>query len=382
VPSKRDVKCKGSCGTLIARQCATGYCQKCYNLKRAVPVVLKPVEQIATDRDKVRSSAVITDLKAKYAESLKTIEGLEHDLNVSGRIAEGIDTYTIHPQQRKGTGKSEGTIVAVFSDTHLEERVKLGQVNGLNEHNIDISRIRMDNFFKGSLRLTRLLQQDIVIPHMILPLLGDFISNDIHEEFAENNDLQPIYAILEAQNRIASGIDFLLNHSKLDLVLPCHSGNHARTTKTTRVSSENGHSLEYFMYQSLAKYYRGEKRLQFIVPEGYHSFVDVYGMPIRFHHGHEIKYQGGVGGIYIPVNKAINEWNKSLIGTGKRVPVLDVFGHFHQAHIGPNFISNGSTIGYNAFALSIKAAFETPRQQLFLMDRDRGRTATWPVLVS
>ena len=84
---------------------------------------------------------------------------------------------------------------------------------------------------------------------------------------------------------------------------------------------------------------------------------------------------GGVGGIYIPTNKAIGQWNK-----GRNVD-LDVFGHFHQARDGGNFICNGSIIGYNAFAVSIKADFEAPRQQLFLIDSKHGRTCTWPILM-
>jgi hypothetical protein len=37
-------------------------------------------------------------------------------------------------------------------------------------------------------------------------------------------------------------------------------------------------------------------------------------------------------------------------------------------------------IGYNSFALSIKADYEKPRQALFLMDKKRGRTCLWPIV--
>jgi hypothetical protein len=80
-------------------------------------------------------------------------------------------------------------------------------------------------------------------------------------------------------------------------------------------------------------------------------------------------------GIDIPVKKAIAQWNKA------RQADLDVFGHFHQRKDGGNFLSNGSNIGYNSFALSIKADYEAPAQQLFMIDKKRGRTCTWPVLV-
>ena len=52
------------------------------------------------------------------------------------------------------------------------------------------------------------------------------------------------------------GIDYLLRNSKLNIILVCHSGNHARTTRTTRFGAENGHSLEYLMYLHLAAYFR------------------------------------------------------------------------------------------------------------------------------
>jgi len=104
--------------------------------------------------------------------------------------------------------------------------------------------------------------------------------------------------------------------------------------------------------------------------------MDVYGRTLRLHHGHAIRYQGGVGGLFIPTYKAIAQWN-----LGRRAH-LDAFGHFHQTKDGGSFLTNGSLIGYNAFALSIKADFELPRQTLILLDKTRGRTCSWPILVT
>lgn len=370
---RKDLKCK-TCPTMIYRDSNSGLCRKCFDAQRHAAV---PSRQVTSDRDKQRVLFELSALKRKYDESLKTIERQEKSLSVlDGLVASGIDTFKIQPVE--GTGTSESTAVILASDWHIEERVKRGTVSGLNEHNLAISAKRSTTFFQSALRLIKLLQKDTRIDNVVLALLGDFISNDIHEEFPENNELPPMLAIEEAGNRIASGIEFLLAESKLKLVLPCHSGNHARTTKTTRFSQENGHSVEYLMYRHLAKYFsmHGERdRVQFIIPEGPHSYLDIYGQTVRFHHGHMIKYQGGIGGIFIPTFKAIAQWNKA------RHADLDVFGHFHQCKDGGNFICNGSLIGYNTFALSIKADFETPRQQLFLMDKKRGRTCTWPILV-
>jgi hypothetical protein len=42
-------------------------------------------------------------------------------------------------------------------------------------------------FFQSSLRLIHLLNQDVQINDVVLALLGDFITNDIHEELKDLN---------------------------------------------------------------------------------------------------------------------------------------------------------------------------------------------------
>lgn len=331
-------------------------------------------EQVAYDRERVKAAGVISGLKAKYAEALKTVEEQAKALAAVEAMQGGVAPVVIEP--REGSGTAEGTAVLVASDWHVEEHVGI-EVGGLNEYSLAVAQNRATTFFQAGLRLIRLLQQDITIHTVVLALLGDFITGNIHgEENAEKNQLPPTEATVFAMNLIIGGIDFLLEHSDLVLLIPCHSGNHARTTHTTRFSTENGHSLEYLMYLHLRAHYRHEPRVHFLIAEGMHSYLDIYDTTIRFHHGHAVKYGGGVGGIYIPVNKAISQWNKA------RRADLDVFGHFHQMRDGGNFICNGSLIGYNAFAQSIKADYEQPKQTLFLIDKRRGRTCTWPILFS
>ncbi len=362
------------CGGRMSRQHrGPALCRLCVRLEGTPAASVRtPEVEVASDRKLRQAAAELSSLKAKYAASLRTIAQQEQSLTAVDSLKAGLQTYEITPSRPSGT--SEGTVVMVASDWHYEENVG-AEVGGLNTFNTEIASKRIERFFQAGLRLIRLLQQDTTIETLVLALLGDFISNLIHEEFSDVNELQPMHALAAVQNHVISGISFLLQHSTLRIVLPCHSGNHARTTKTTRFSAENGHSLEYLMYQHLAAYFRNEPRVTFLIADGMHSYLDVYGTVIRFQHGHAIKYGGGVGGIYIPVNKALAQWDKA------RRANLNVFGHFHQLRDGGNFICNGSLVGYNAFALSIKADYEQPKQALFLIDKRRGRTCTWPILV-
>lgn len=333
-----------------------------------------PVEQQVEIDEVVKAQSKKTKvIKKKYQYLLDKIDILEKERSVVYRLSEKPHTISILPEVPNG---SEATAFIIASDWHYEETVKPEVVSGLNKYNLNIAHQRITKFFQGGLRLYDLMRKDVKIKNIVLALLGDFITGNIHEEFLETCSLQPMDAIWEVYEEIVSGIDFLLKNSDANLIIPCVSGNHPRITKQIHYSTESGNSIEYFMYRSIAKHYEGNKRVQVKVAKGYHCYLDIYGKVIRFHHGHAIRYGGGVGGITIPVNKAIAQWNKA------RHADLDIFGHFHQLKDNGNWICNGSIIGYNAFALRIKADYETARQSFFLFDKSRGLTITAPILVN
>jgi hypothetical protein len=269
--------------------------------------------------------------------------------------------------------KSEAVAVAMASDWHCEEIVESKSVNGLNEYNLEVADERIKKFFRGVVRLTEIERHGASITTCLLWLGGDLLSGFIHEELAETNELTPTQTLLWLQDRVLSGIALLA--SEFDRVLVVTSyGNHGRTTKKPRHATGAANSYEWLLYKMMEG--RTPENVEWQVGESYHNIVDVYGKVIRFHHGDGLKYQGGIGGLTIPVEKAIASWNKSPLKAD-----LDVFGHWHSQMQNPKFCANGSLIGYNAYALSIKASFEPPQQTFFLFDKKRGRTATIPLIL-
>lgn len=324
-------------------------------------LTLRRIKEEASTKDK------------KYKTLLDEIERMEQERNAILEIHKNVQSFTIEDTPLV---PSEAVAFLVASDWHVEEWVSRESVNNLNFYDPAEAKRRAENFFKNGMKLVKNAQRDVKVDTIVVPLLGDFISNSIHAELMESNYMRPVEAIIYAQNLIASGLEFLLRDKTLKtIVVPCHSGNHGRITEKRRVSTENGNSLEYFMYCQLRNHFRNEPRIKFLIGEGYHSYLDVYGMTVRLHHGHNISYGGGVGGPTIPINKAIAQWNKI------KKADLDVFGHFHQFMDGGNFIANGSLIGFNAFAVSIKASFEPPRQAWFLLDKKRGKTLVAPIFL-
>lgn len=308
----------------------------------------------------------------KYNQAVRELSAVEKEMEALLQIRASEKNHVISAYRQHL--KSEATAVVMATDWHVEEEVKASKVGGLNRYNLDIAKKRADQFFQRAVKLTKKEQQDIPIREMVLFLGGDFITGNIHEELPSICQLLPVDATMFAQDLIESGINHILAHSKLHLTVVCSCGNHSRITKKTHISTEQGNSLEWFMYHTLRGRFASEPRVKFIIEDGYHTYLNVYQWVLRFHHGHNIRFQGGVGGLTIPMNKAIAQWNKA------RKADFDLIGHWHQYMPLSNFVINGSLIGYNAFGISIKADFERPQQAMFLVDKVRGRTVHMPIL--
>jgi hypothetical protein len=300
-------------------------------------------------------------------------EKLQKELEASYKIKQGIDPYTF--DYKVSDNKGESIAVVVASDWHIEETVKPETINGLNKYNLSIAENRAEQFFQNALKMVQKEQNESRIDTLVLALLGDFITGNIHEEFLETCSLRPMEAIIMAENLMIGGIDYLLKNSELKLIIPCVVGNHTRITKQTHIGTEQGNSLETFMYHHLQNYYKGNKRVEFLIAEGYLSYLTLWNFTLCFHHGHALKYSGGMGGLTIPINKAVAQWEKL------RHADLYVSGHWHTFFDGGNFLVNGSLIGYNPFAVFIKANFERPKQAFFLINRKYNcKTVVIPIM--
>lgn len=324
---------------------------------------------VQDDIDRVSQKEESGQLKAKYKALLSEVDALRKRESARSHL-KGTETHAIKAQK---IGSHENTAFMLWSDWHVEERVTSGQVNGVNEYTLDIAKERAEKLAVNGARLVKIFQKESTIKNLVIFLGGDFISGNLHEDSAEKNQLGTMEAMRFAKNLIASNLKYLLANTDCNIVCVCHSGNHGRITKRIHWGTENQNSVEWVAYQDLADFFGEEKRIKFIIPEGDMSYIDIYDKRVRFLHGHSVNYGGGIGGITIPMRKAISQWDKV------QPAMLTCFGHFHQRIHGggmSGFIGNGSLIGYNAYGQSIKAEYEPPAQQFFLVSSRNGGEVT------
>ena len=325
---------------------------------------------IARDIEQSRHEKTAAEWAAEKKNLLALVTELEEQRDVALKIS-GTKTRA-HRIKLKDDPKAEATAVAVASDWHVEETVLGKTVNNLNEFNLDVAERRIQAFFRNVVKLTSIQRTGCKIERLMLVLGGDMMTGYIHEELVEGNSLSPTQTVLWLIERISAGVEYLSPHFG-EIVIPCVMGNHGRTCQKPRHATGAANSYEWMMYHVLAD--KLKSKATWHVADGYHLLVDLYGKTVRIHHGDGLKYQGGIGGLTIPVEKAIASWNKGIPAD------LDIFGHWHQSQQNPKWVSNGSLIGFNAYSVAIKAPFEKPTQTYFLFDKKHGRTGTFPVFL-
>lgn len=327
-------------------------------------------------REDIKREALVSGLKGKNASLKKVNEQLRRELRAAEQRFEVAlalrDASPKCPPIVAAPGRaSESVACVVLSDWHAEETVDARTVNGLNRYNLRIAEKRISAVFANALKLIRHARTATKIDTLVVALLGDFLTGYIHEELVEGNGLSPVETVLWLKPRIAAGLKYLRDQSGCKrIVIPCCVGNHGRTTKLPRVATATKNSYEWLLYKILADEMPG---FEWHVADGQLVFLDVLGARWRLQHGDAIKYAGGVGGITIPVNKAIAQWDKNESAD------FDIFGHWHQFIAQRKFLCNSSLIGFNAWSLFIKAECEPPAQSFFLWHRDQGRTLTCPI---
>lgn len=331
--------------------------------------------RLSGDVSTVTSRSKLSNIQHKYKEALKQIDELNKSNAIANIFRETTKILLPHDFKIKPTIPTDAVANLCLGDWHIDEEVEAKRINNINSFNSKICLKRIESLLASLSDILEMCRSRSNIETLIVYLLGDFISGHIHEELMEDNSSSPIQASLELYEILVGVFDYLLRDPKLkQIIVPCVCGNHSRITKKCRVKTLTNNSLEYLIYQLLAIYYKDSK-IKFLIPEGYFCITNVYGFKIRSSHGHYVNFKDGVGGVTIPLNKAIDKWNRAI-----KVD-LDILGHWHQRICMPEFVLNGSLIGYSEFAEKVKAKPEPPSQSFFLTTQKYVKTTEVPIFL-
>jgi len=328
--------------------------------KNTISKVLEDDYNTVTKKEKKLS------LEKRYKESLKEIAKLKDFIEVKNKTLNHQGKYVYKSNNKYN--KPHVVAVAPFSDVHAGKVVTLEETFGLNEYNIDICDKRLTCYFNSIVKLITQHSQNVIIDKLIFAPIGDLIDGYIHEEQMIQNELSSIEATIWMKDRLIAGIEFLLSQLDVSLIeIPFVTGNHSRNTEKMYFSKVTETSYETIIADALIKHFEHNKRIKIYFNKSNIVFIEnIFGKTLRFEHGHSIKFGGGIGGVTVPIIKAIAKDQ-----VAKKYDCL-IIGHFHQQFDGGRFVINGSIIGYDKYAIDHHFEYEEPKQAFFLID-DRGR---------
>lgn len=347
----------------------------------AAPAVeLTTDEKIALDRENRRLRAEVSDLRERYDRSL-TENDLEDRIieRVTSRVPSlppcGVPTY-----RPRNPGRSE-SVVALVSDYHIGERVDLEATGGINAYDFDVFRRRWQYHVDsvGGICLGKLTGYDF--PELRIVGLGDMVSGIIHDELVETSDTTLIDWLIDGSDTIARGIRQLAAEFptvRVDWLF----GNHGRVTQKPRYKNRfvnYDHLMGHIVSLRLADL----ENVTFTNHRSFWALLDVQGHNVLALHGDNIKGWGGLPSYGI--NRAVANLSALLNSQKQRFDTVCI-GHFHQTGLiertDCDIVLNGSAIGANEYSLGALFAGGKPRQMLFGMHPERGRTWTYAVDLS
>ena len=278
-----------------------------------------------------------------------------------------------------------GVPVLMLSDWHVGETVQPGSAGG-NRYNTRAVFARAANLFEHANHVIE-LQWRAAGKHgkptqIVLPLLGDFVSGEIHDELARTNDVDPLPSMLAARDILLTLIKgFASQYGRV--ICPCVSGNHGRTDRKPTAKHALWRNLDWLLYTMLERDFQADKRVTFVNPEDNMAFFQVYNVRFLAMHGHDLGVRGGDGiiGSVGPIMRG--RAKMAAFCEARRTPFDTLLlGHWHQHMMLPGVVVNGSLKGPDEYTLgTLRARPEPAGQALFFVHPTYGITSHWLIRV-
>lgn len=343
---------------------------------------IKPGPAVPKTNDPQMLKGQIRRLEAELKASQKVQEQSSIVKGVIGTMARQVEAldppkWLITPNTKPS---APGVPTLFLSDLHWGEVVYPSQVNNVNEYSIKIARQRMKTLVDSAIHLLEIISPKMNYPGIVLPLGGDMLSGDIHEELSATNELPSLPTLLDLYEVLVGVITSFADKFGAVFIPTC-TGNHGRNTKKIWAKDRHATSFDWLLYQFLAKHFAADKRVTFLTPDGPATHFKIYGHRYRLSHGDRLGRGGdGIIGALGPIIRGDHR-------TRARDAQIDlaydtqIVGHFHQLTMMTRVIVNGCLKGMDEYSYTEGYPFEPPQQALWLTHPRYGITYRMPVFV-
>lgn len=274
---------------------------------------------------------------------------------------------------------SPGTPTLFCSDWHWDEVVVASQIGGVNSYDRAIAHKRLRALVETGIYLLKIISPKMDYPGIVVPLGGDMISGNIHDELVATNQFNTMPTILDILSKLIWMIDRLLEFFPRVFV-PCVTGNHGRNTHKIWTKDRHATSFDWLIYNLLARHYEHDKRVTFLIPDGPDAYYRVYSHQFLLTHGDQFRGGDGLIGCLGPIIRGDHKKRSRNAQIDMEYDTM-LLGHWHQYIHHSRVIVNGSLKGYDEYAYSNNFGYEEPQQALWINHPKYGITFRMPIKV-
>lgn len=346
----------------------------------------KAIEKEAPEaRELRRLDRELSKARLSASQEKKWRKELEKQLQKADERVEfllGLDTRdtTQVTVTSKRYAKHDAVAHLFASDWHVGERVDPKRVDGINRYDEEIAAESVGQYFDLAQQYIHWRRTgNLRIETAVLGLGGDLMTGHLHEDQRRTNTMHPFEECSFLLDQLEEHIPRFVERAKVKkLWVPCVRGNHGRNyegKKRFNVASED--SYEQFIYSRLARLFRGDKRIEFILTESEYARLGVFGHSFRYMHGDQFNYAGGVGGIAMPTLRFIQKLDQA---DPRGRADMNFLGHWHQRMGLGHVTINGSLIGTTTYGYG-KGFCDTPKQDFSLFNAADGLIDSAPICI-
>ncbi len=310
--------------------------------------------------------------RRQLAEVRRDLDETRHALKeVAGLAGEPITPPEWALSQDSGHAQPAIGLMHI-SDTHVGEVVRAEEVNGLNAYDPDIFRRRIRRYVGASIEILPRWASDCKLMGVVMAVNGDLTSGDIHDELRRTNALTSTEQVMVCAEEIIAGATKVADRfGQVWLVFT--PGNHGRSTEKTHAKRTAALSYDTLIGQIVKQHFANDARITVHVAPGRDAVYPILGHSVFQSHGDALGSGGGQGfaGPGLPIIRGSKKVEYVGMVVDQRYGII-LTAHYHSSMNIGRIFANGSMIGWNEYALSIRATPEPPQQWLMLVTEKWG----------
>jgi len=324
-----------------------------------------------TTRELTDNARLVALRKKNHALNQRITElqvNLGHEQEVSDRIVSAVETLPpLRAWRQRATKRRKAAVTAVaqLGDWHIGEVIVEEETVGYGVYDWAIAQRRIHQFCADFLEWIHTQRQGYKIDELVIPVVGDMVSGDIHAELSLTNEFpSPVAASLAGRllAEVTRELAGAFRATRLVCVTPDNHGRFSRKPPFKRAAERN---WNYIVYEIASAWLRDLDRLTIKRSKAIRFSEEIRDWTFLIEHGHTVRGWMGIPFYGIARQKGREAIKHMAL---RRHFDWQLIGHWHKPFELDGTICNGCLAGTTELDHG-ESRFAAPSQNGFLVGK-------------